>query len=194
MTVTSEKLTTSDQSPSPARRCLGVPISLEDCLAAYQQTAAQFGFAPICRPGRWKVLGWDLEYVCAPTIVSFIDQLLVRRLNDFLPDNDQPLILDCGANIGFSVLNFKRQFPHARIIAFEPDPQFAPVLHRNMARNGAADVEVIEAAVWVKHGEVRWLCEGIDGSKILTQDHDAPGTVTVRTVDLADYLSSEIEL
>ena len=61
------------------------------CLAAYEATRAKFGFTPTRRLGRWQVLDWDIEYVCAPAIMNFIDQLLVRRLNDFIPDERSTL-------------------------------------------------------------------------------------------------------
>lgn len=196
MTSTPSSISYSDQ-PTINDAEFSLPVasfSLEEYRIAYQYVVTKFGYAPVQEPGRIEILGWDLEYVCGPALANFIDQLLVRRLDDFIPDNDQPLILDCGANIGFSVLNYKRQFPHARIIAFEPDPQFAPILRRNLECNGAADVQVVEAAVWVKNGETRWLCEGIDGSKIITEGQEAPGTIIVQTVDLADYLSAEVDL
>lgn len=161
----------------------------EEFLAAYRQVARELGFAAVRAPGRCEVLGWDLEYICGGAIAGFIDSLLIRRLNDFVPDNDRPRILDCGANIGFSVLNYKRQFPQARIVAFEPDPEFAPVLRRNLEQNGAGDVEVVEAAAWTSAGEGRWRSEGIDGSRLAPD-----GSTVVRTVDLADYLSDEVDL
>lgn len=176
---------------------LSLPVtsfSLEEYLASYQQIIAKFGYAPKREPGRTQILGWDLEYIYGPALQNFIDQLLIRRLNDFIPDNDKPFILDCGANIGFSVLNYKRQFPKARIIAFEPDPQFAPILRRNLERNKAADVEVVEAAVWIKQGETQWLCEGIDGSRMVAPDQPDPDTTVVRTIDLRHYLSEEVDL
>ncbi|MBZ5500377.1 MAG: FkbM family methyltransferase [Acidobacteriia bacterium] len=169
-------------------------VSLEQILAAYDYLVSRFGYAPVIQPGRIEILGWDLEYVCGPALANFIDQIMVRRLNDFVPDSDHPVILDCGANIGFSVLNYKRQFPKAKIVAFEPDPQFTPVLRRNLARNGAADVEVVEAAAWIREGEAKWLCEGIDGSKIIDSNQEDPGTTRVRTVDLADYLADPVDL
>jgi len=116
----------------------------------------------------------------------------VRRLNDFIPDNDHPRILDCGANIGFTVLNYKRQFPLAKIIAFEPDPQIVPVLRRNLERNCASDVEVVDAAVWSQDGYAQWFCEGIDGSHLV--DAQSGNGTMVRTVDLARYLMEPIDL
>lgn len=170
------------------------PISLEQSLAAYKSIVSQFGNDPIVRPGRIEILGWDLEYVCASALASFVDQILVRRLNDFSPDNDRPVILDCGANIGLSVLNYKRRFPKAKIVAFEPDPQFASALHRNLDRNSAADVEVVEAAAWIRSGTAKWFCEGRDGSKLVDWPQTGPDTTVVRTVDLADYLVDPVDL
>jgi FkbM family methyltransferase len=167
-------------------------VSLERCMAAYRRVVSEFGYTPVIKTGRTRLLDWDLEYVCGSALASFIDQILVRRLNDFIPDNDRPLILDCGANIGFTALNYKRQFPLAKIVAFEPDPQFAPVLRRNLERNRASDIEVVEAAAWLRDGHAAWFCEGIDGSH-LVDTKSRTGTI-VQTVDLARYLMEPIDL
>src|SRR5688572_28284923 len=94
-------------------------------------------------PGRMTTLGWDLEYTSPTALLTFIDQILFRRMNDFAADSDSPVIIDCGANIGYTALHYKRCYPGAQIIAFEPDPQFLPLLRANLERNGAGDVEVI---------------------------------------------------
>ena len=170
------------------------PLIMEEYVLAYRQVVERFGFNSVPQAGRMQLVGWDLEYVDGPALANFIDQLLIRRLNDFIPDNDQPLILDCGANIGFSVLNYKRQFPKARVIAFEPDPLFAPVLRNNLKRNNAGDVQVVEAAVWIENGEMPWFSEGIDGSKLLVNPETADASLKVRTVDLKDYLTEPVDL
>ena len=46
----------------------------------------------------------------------------------FHTDKKQPLILDCGSNIGMSILFFKMLYPGARIIGFEPDPDTFEIL------------------------------------------------------------------
>ena len=167
---------------------------LFEYIKAYQFVVDEFGYEPIIQPGQLQILGWDLEYRCGAAFASFIDSILVRRLNDFIPANDNPLILDCGANIGLSSLSYKRQFPNARIIAFEPDPEFAPILRRNLERNGAGDVEMVDAAVWIENGTSQWRCEGIDGSHLSAETGETAKTTTVRTVDLGDYLNEPIDL
>jgi FkbM family methyltransferase len=143
-------------------------------------------------PGRATTLGWDLEYTSPDALMAFVDQILYRRMNDFAADSDRPVILDCGANIGYTSLHYKRQHPGAQITAFEPDPEFVPRLRRNLARNGASDVVIVEAAVWTSDGRAPWVMEGKDGSRLVT-DPTAP-SIEVPTVDLARYLARDIDL
>ena len=154
----------------------------------------KFSNMPRKIPGQLSLFGWDLEYVDGLSLLCSIDLLVLKGLNDFVPKHEHPVILDCGANIGISVLHYKRQFPSARITAFEPDPQIIPVLKRNLARNHASDVEVIEAAVWIKEGESAFFCEGADGSRLITIDRTVSPSVVVKTVNLANFISSGIDL
>jgi FkbM family methyltransferase len=168
--------------------------NLAQYLQAYTDVVNRFGFTPVLERGTLELLGWDLEYHCGAALPNFIDQILVRRLNDFIPDTSHPVILDCGANIGFSTLAYKRQFPMARIIAFEPDPQLLPVLRRNLEVNHAHDVRVEAAAVWVERGEMPWFLEGIDGSHLDLSARGSQNTTTVPTIDLAQYLNTPVDL
>jgi FkbM family methyltransferase len=166
--------------------------NLFEYFKAYRSLVDKFGSKPVIEPGRVEILGWDLEYLCGANLPGQIDATLIRRQNDFMPDNDHPLILDCGANVGITVLNYKRQFPKARMIAFEADPEILPILRRNLDRNGAGDVEVVDAAVWTENGSASWQVEGIDGSHL---GHGSTRkTVSVRTIDLRDYLDASVDL
>jgi FkbM family methyltransferase len=165
----------------------------EALLGEYQRLEA-FCAAQGDGPGRTRTLGWDLEYTSPEALLAFIDQILIRRMNDFLPETDRPVILDCGANIGYTLLHYKRQFPNARITAFEPDPQFVPILRRNLARNGGDDVELVEAAAWTRDGRARWAMEAKDGSRLAADDDGAARVTEVATIDLARYLDRDIDL
>ena len=65
----------------------------------------------------------------------------------FEPRQSEPLIIDCGANIGVSVLEWKTRWPMSRIICFEPDPDAFRLLSLNMERNDIPGVQCIHAAV-----------------------------------------------
>jgi FkbM family methyltransferase len=66
---------------------------------------------------------------------------------DFVCEDSQPFIIDCGSHIGLSVLFFKSRYPHARIIAFEPDPDNYELLRENTANNELDAVVAVNAAV-----------------------------------------------
>lgn len=143
-------------------------------------------------PGNIHTYGWDLDYLDAPSLWSCIDVLVDKGWNDFTCDRPDPYILDLGANVGISALHYKRRHPGARIVAFEPDPQVARVLRRNLQANGAADVSVIEAGVWIQSGEMPLLLEGADGSRL--QPGGGQGTALVKTVALDAFLVRPVDL
>jgi len=58
----------------------------------------------------------------------------------------RPLIIDCGAHIGFSVLWWRSMFPRARIVAVEPSSRNAGLLRRNVA--GDDGVTVLDGGIW----------------------------------------------
>jgi FkbM family methyltransferase len=124
-----------------------------------------------------------------PDVASFLssyESIFVQEAYGFRVDDPRPAILDCGANIGLSVLYFKRLYPQSRITAFEADPAIHRVLVRNLADNGVQGVEVINAAVWSSETTLPFSVEGADAGRL-----DVGGDrnlTTVRTVRLRDYL------
>src|SRR5262245_3958230 len=129
------------QSPPELSRTLSEPLPVghtlfgqPDMLAAYIDWRIRLLQEPLRGSGHTQIFGWDLAYVSGPAVVGGIEYLVLYGVNDFYPRHEHPVILDCGANIGISVLNYKRQFPRAHIVAFEPDPEFAPVLRRNLKK------------------------------------------------------------
>src|SRR5579863_2160017 len=62
-------------------------------------------------------------------------------------------VCDVGANIGLITLLASRLAgPTGRVVAFEPVPDNAEILHGNIQRNGCQNVTVIEKAVGAKPG------------------------------------------
>ena len=89
------------------------------------------------------LLGQPFEIVDAPSFLEMHEHIWEQEIYRFTPRRDKPLILDCGANIGLSVLVFKQNYADCSIVAFEPDDTVFKVLERNMRRTGLRAVELV---------------------------------------------------
>src|ERR1700693_4874079 len=64
----------------------------------------------------------DFWFFSYSGFVCLFEEIFIRQDYIFVSRRPDPLIIDCGSNIGMSILYFKRRYPKARIIGFEPDP------------------------------------------------------------------------
>jgi len=108
---------------------------------------------------------------------------------DFEAGRNDPLIIDCGANIGLSVIYFKQRYPAAKVIAFEADPNIFRVLEHNVAQFGFTDVTLNRAAVWTHDGKVSFCMEGGLSGRLPKGEGDAPAQVRVPACRLRDVLA-----
>jgi FkbM family methyltransferase len=100
-----------------------------------------------------------------------------------------PRIIDAGANIGMASLYFKKNFPDARITAFEPDPRIAEVLRKNLRSFRHDDVEVIRGAVSDHNGTMNFAPDHADGGRLAPN-----GQEEVKVVRMRDWLNEPIDL
>jgi FkbM family methyltransferase len=84
----------------------------------------------------------------------------------FTSDAPTPVIIDCGANVGVSVIYFKQLYPNSTIIAFEPDQKVFNCLQKNLAANHIQNVELVQKAVWIDNNGVNFGSEGADGGSV----------------------------
>lgn len=70
-----------------------------------------------------------------------------------LPDN--AIIVDIGANVGYTAVDFTVRYPSARIIAVEMDPDNVELAQRNLQAFGQR-CTVIQAAIWSHDGEIAY--------------------------------------
>jgi FkbM family methyltransferase len=75
-------------------------------------------------------------------------QIFIEREYSCLDDlTDVRLVIDCGANVGYSSAYFLSRFPGCQVVAVEPDPANFAVLQRNLAAYGQR-VSLVRAGVW----------------------------------------------
>jgi FkbM family methyltransferase len=71
---------------------------------------------------------------------------LRRRYDAMIASGIQPLIIDCGANIGLSCVWYARQFPEAKIVAVEPDQSNLEIAAKNLA--AYPNVTLVSGGIW----------------------------------------------
>jgi FkbM family methyltransferase len=110
------------------------------------------------------------------------------------------LIIDLGANVGYSAVYLALRHPTARVLAVEPEPSNAALLRRNVAALPA--VEVVDGAVWPCQGRLRLEDPGKGQWGMRVQTAGETGNVRAVTVaelferagaDWADLVKIDIE-
>lgn len=145
---------------------------------------------PRYRPGAFVFAFGRLRYVDVLSFRWQYAEIFGRHAYDFDCARPDPVILDCGANVGLSVIAFKHRYPTAHITAFEADPQIAEVLTANLTAAGLADVTVVQAAAWTQAGSVRFTRDGADAGRV----DSASGRDEVRAIRLADFVPGRVDL
>jgi FkbM family methyltransferase len=111
---------------------------------------------------------------------------------------DVTTIIDCGSNIGMSVLYFAWQYPDASILAFEPNPGALPYLNKNIEQNHLAQVTILPYALGKRDGVLELSIETkVDASAGATLVHapeveEGRAIVPVRVVRLSDYINGPV--
>jgi len=137
------------------------------------------------------LFGHPFKFTDAKTFLGSKSDILDRNIYHFISNVKEPLILDCGANIGLAALAFKREYPKCRLTCFEPDPRIFKILSDNMQNLGFADVKLINKAVWRSETTLSFDFEGNESGRILDEKISKNGKVDC--VRLRDYLSTKVD-
>ena len=136
------------------------------------------------------LFGKPLYFTDSIQLVNGLEEIFMEEMyRQELKDN--PYIIDCGANIGLSVIYMKRQYPNAEIIAFEPDETNFQLLSKNVSSFGYGGVSLRKEAVWVENTMLQFSSQGSMTSKIETTA--STGTIEVNAVRLRDFLEREVD-
>lgn len=131
--------------------------------------------------------------------ISFSNpQEFLHALKEIFADKcyDQSLpedayIIDCGSNIGLSILYLKSIAPEANIIGFEPDEANYALLKKNIQENRLENITLHQAAVWTANTELSFEVTGSMGSAISLDNKE--NTIKVKGLRLKDFLSKKVD-
>lgn len=149
-------------------------------------------------------LGFSLGVLNSQMGLHLYREIAIAQVYYFDFPDTTPLIIDCGSNVGMSVLFFKKLFPKCRMVAIEPDPQAFRVLEKNVSDNRWENVTLHNAAVTGSEGTTSLYVSsdnpGDLGTSTIAQSH-LPCELTVPSVRLStliggsnvDFLKIDIE-
>ncbi len=141
--------------------------------------------------------------------MSVFGQMFIAEEYRCLRDLGEPsLVLDLGANVGFSAAYFLSAFPKARVVAVEPDDGNLRMLKRNLLPYGDR-VILLHGAVWSRPAtlkvlkgtfgdgrewatQVEEVCEAEEASAAV-QGWDVGSLINMTGVSMVDLLKVDIE-
>ena len=171
------------RAPTPAKHSVIDLLGQEQYLKISQLDRYKEGVA--------VVQGYTVNFTDNVAFFGMLDEIFVRENYKFNCQSEPPTIIDCGANVGISVLYFKKLFPNAVIHAFEPDPDVYKKLIQTIDSNGLKNIYTYQAAVWIKDEELVFEAEGSWGGHI-RDDQNAVG-MKVKTIKLDSLLDRHVD-
>lgn len=123
---------------------------------------------------------------------SQYQEIFITQIYKFNSDTPHPYIVDCGANIGLSIIYFKKLYPNATIIGFEPDPKAFSTLSYNIRAFGFRNVVLVNKAIWDKRSMLRFYSEGSDGGRVAVRG-DTKHIISVKTDKLNQYINRPVD-
>lgn len=139
-----------------------------------------------------SIFGAKIIVPDAPSFFFFIKEFFELEIYKFKSLAKKPLIIDCGANMGMSVIYFKQLYPNAKIIAFEPDPNIFDILVNNIKAFNFENIDVIKKALWSSKTLIDFYSEGGDGGRISTE-LDSRKIINIETDILSCYLTEKVD-
>lgn len=135
----------------------------------------------------FKFKGFDYS-----TIDYLFNEIFILNEYFFTPNTNAPIIIDCGSNIGMSVLYFKRLYPSSNIIAFEANPYAYKLLVENLTINNINDVALHNIALYNCETEISFFIGDNLGTLLGSLNSTRGGCkeIKMNTKKLSDYLKN----
>jgi FkbM family methyltransferase len=138
------------------------------------------------------LLGKDFKIADSRSFYWSYQEIFIDGIYGFDCNKKKPVIIDCGANYGTSVVFFKEHYPDSRIIAVEADPKIFNLLEWNIRLREYGDITLVNRAVSIKEREVSFYHEGADGGSVYPIEGKSE-VLSVKTISLDSLISEPVD-
>jgi FkbM family methyltransferase len=149
------------------------------------------------RESRQQFLGMTALFPRRHGFFSQFVELFVERAYRFDESNKKPHILDCGSNIGMSMLYFKWRRPEAHLVCIEANPEAMTYVQKNIEANGFGDVRTEAVAAGRADGTAEFHIESdvpASPGASLYRTIGAAGTISVPVRRLSSFVTEPVDL
>ncbi|MEM9421262.1 MAG: FkbM family methyltransferase, partial [Pseudomonadota bacterium] len=141
-----------------------------------------FILSHLCSDKKFRMRDSTLEYLDDHALWTLINEILVDQEYYFETEECSPLIIDGGANFGMSSIYFKKLYPGAKIIAFEPVPSLYDIAKRNIENSKySEDIRLINKGLSSTEGKAQFY---------RSQQYSMAGSLTSRRVAFGDKIDT----
>jgi FkbM family methyltransferase len=144
-----------------------------------------------------KIGGFTVYFFSYPQLLDLFEEIFIYEVYKFASVKSNPIIVDCGSNIGISILYFKKIFPSSRILAFEPDYETFRLLEMNVLKNKITGISLFNLALSDTDGEALLYKRNLFPGNLsmgLIPSSDNRFSQTVLSGKLSDYVSENVDL
>ncbi|MFT6246319.1 MAG: FkbM family methyltransferase [Salibacteraceae bacterium] len=135
--------------------------------------------------GKTRISGSRIKYNDAFSLLGMYNEIIYQENYKFKAKSQKPVIIDCGANIGISLLYFQKLYPEAELVGIEADPNVRKLLDENLKTVGC-EAKIIEKALWSTSGEtLQFGSQGGDSGSLFSTKN----SIDVETIGIKDLLS-----
>lgn len=143
----------------------------------------------------FRLNGKSIAYNFAPYWFKHsYQEIFEQKVYQFTTKEHLPYkIVDCGSNIGLSIIYYKLNYPNSTVIGFEADPVTFQILQQNISEFQFKDVSLYQKAVWVHENGIMFKPNGMGGSIRLTSGEDSSSNILCKTIRLRQFLETHID-
>lgn len=137
-----------------------------------------------------------IEFFNFEVFLYLYSEIFMQQLYFFKNEKNNPIIIDCGSNVGLSIIYFKYLYPNAKIIGFEPNRNTFDLLKRNIENNNLKNVQIFNFAIADYDGFINFYDDqSIEGSLVsgVHSSRTAVAKTEVACITLNHYLDQQID-
>jgi FkbM family methyltransferase len=134
---------------------------------------------------QYKVTGFNYY-----SILFLFKEIIVSDQYHFKASTSKPNIIDCGANIGMSIIYFKLLYPDSSIIGFEPNPYAFEILKKNVVDNSLSNVRIENIGLASDEGKLAFYLGEFKGSLMgsIIAGRGGENVLEIQTRKLSQFL------